>query len=78
VSWTVKEMWFDTWQRQEIFPVPKCADQLCDPPSISLILRTPSPAVKQRGHDTDQSPSCSVKVKNWNGPVGLPPLLNVP
>jgi len=50
VSWTAKEMWFDTWQRQEIFPVPKCADQLWDPPSISLILRTPSPAVKQRNH----------------------------
>jgi len=57
-------MWFDSWQRQEIFPVPKCADQLWDPPSFFLILRTPSPAVKQRGHETNQSLESSVKVKN--------------
>jgi len=41
------------------------------------MLRTP-PVVKQQGHETDQSPAPSVKVKNWNGPIGLPPLSNVP
>jgi hypothetical protein len=40
--------------------------------------RTPSAAVMQQGPATDQSPPCSVEVKNWNGTVGLPPLPNVP
>jgi len=71
-------MWFDSWQRQEIFSVPKCPDKLLGPPSIFLILRTPSPAVMQQGHETDQLPPSSVKVKNWNGAIGLPALPNVP
>jgi hypothetical protein len=49
VGWTAKEVWFDSWQVQEIFSVPKCPDQLWDPSSISLILRTHSPAAKQQG-----------------------------
>jgi hypothetical protein len=49
MGWTAKEVSFDSWQGQERFSVLKCPGQLWDPPSISLILRTPSPAAKQKG-----------------------------